>query len=106
MKKMHAIVSIERAKPILNLRLDVYNHSPDTMTYTYDKTIDVKLQTLDSDEAIEANDGVGKAAFIDPLSTYGDVEFIVPMIYEKNGDTYIPVKLADKDVEVRQLQPA
>jgi len=105
MNTIHAVVSLERAVPV-NMRLAVYNVNLDTMTYIYDKTIDVKIQDLDSDEYIEANKGVGKAVFIDPLSTYGDVEYIVNMMYEKNGDMYIPVKLADKDVEVRRLQPA
>lgn len=102
---IHATVSLEVGLPA-NLRLDIYNTNLDTMVSIYDKTIYVKLQGLDSDEAIEANNGVAKAVFTDPLSTYGDVEFIVNMFYEKSGDTYIPVKLADKDVEVRHLEPA
>lgn len=105
MNTIHAVVSLERSVPV-NMRLAVYNVNLDTMTYIYDKTIDVKLQDLDSGESIETNNGIGNAVFIDPLSTYGDVEYIVNMMYEKSGDMYVPVKLADKDVEVRHLEPA
>lgn len=99
MRAIHANIDQERALPT-SLRLGIYNVDVDTMTYTYDKTIDVKFQLRDSDEDIEAGNGVAKAVFTDPLSTYGDVEFIVNMFYEKSGDTYIPVKLADKEVEI------
>lgn len=103
--KIAASIDLERRLPT-SLRLRVYRLGLDETYYHYFTHIDVKLHCLDSDDSIENNDGVGKAVFIDPLSTYGDVEYVVNMLYEKRGDTYVPVKLADKEVEVRHLEPA